>query len=161
MTKCSRFSIWIFLSLTLFISGCEKENDDVIDDVPPEIHMDFKGAFPTQCSSLKKGEKFSFRARFSDNTELGAYSLDIHHNFDHHSHTTEFEECDLQPKKAPVNPFLFIKSYDIPAGQKSHEAIQEIEVPSDVDSGDYHFMIMVTDGTGWSKMIGMSIKIVE
>ncbi|MBD1420968.1 DUF4625 domain-containing protein [Sphingobacterium chuzhouense] len=159
MTKYNRFPISIFLLLALFISGCEKGKEDIIDDVPPEIHIDFGEAFPIQCSTLKKGEKFAFRARFSDNTELGTYSLDIHHNFDHHSHTTEFEECNLQPKKDPLKPFLFIRSYDIPKGQKSYEAVQEIEIPSDIDAGDYHFMIMVTDATGWSKMIGLSIKI--
>lgn len=140
--------------------SCEKNNDETVDNDAPVI--DLSGdAFPIQCSTLKRGETFTFKTKFSDNVELGSYSIDIHHNFDHHSHSTEFEECDLQPQKDPVEPFLFIKSYDIPSGQQNYEAVQQIEVPADIDPGDYHFMISVTDHAGWNTIKGLSVKIVE
>ncbi|MBD1432994.1 DUF4625 domain-containing protein [Sphingobacterium sp. DN00404] len=141
--------------------SCKKDNDETtVDNHAPVI--DLTGdAFPVQCSTLKRGGSFIFKTKFSDNVELGTYSIDIHHNFDHHTHSTEFEECELQPKKEPVKPFLFIKSYDIPSGQKNYEAVQQIEVPADIDPGDYHFMISISDHVGWSTIKGLSIQIVE
>ncbi len=140
--------------------ACNKDKHP-IDDVPPTIDGGFAGAFPKQCGILKRGESFTFRARFTDNVELGSFSLDVHHNFDHHSHSTELGECTLEPVKAPVNPFVLIRSYDIPAGQQSYEAEITIPVPADVDPGSYHFMIMVSDHTGWTDMKGLSVHITE
>src|SRR5690606_36650696 len=115
----------------------------------PEIDTGISGAFPVQCSEIERGKTFTFKARFTDNTALGSFSLDIHHNFDHHTHSTEIAECDDEPDKTPVTPFLFIKDYDIPAGSKDYIATAEINVPAGVDAGDYHFMIRLTDQQGW------------
>jgi hypothetical protein len=65
----------------------------------------------------------------------------------------------LTLKKTPVKPFLFIQNYNIPAGLKQHEATAQIVVPADVDPGDYHFMIRLTDKEGWQTIKGLSIKI--
>jgi hypothetical protein len=67
----------------------------------------------------------------------------------------------MDPIKTPVKPLLFIKEFDIPVGQKSYEAIVEIDIPSDVDTGDYHFMIRLTDAEGWQALKGISVKIAE
>ena len=143
-----------------FAIACNRDKH-AIDDVPPTIDAGFAEAFPKQCSTLKRGGTFTFRARFTDNVELGSFSLDVHHNFDHHSHSTELEECALEPVKVPVNPFVLIRSYDIPAGQQSYEAEITIPVPAEVDPGNYHFMIMVSDRTGWTDMKGLSVRITE
>ena len=58
------------------------------------------------------------KVRFTDNAELGSYSINIHNNFDHHSHSTEVEECNMDPVKEPVNPYVFIQDYDIPGRLK-------------------------------------------
>ncbi|MCH7409496.1 DUF4625 domain-containing protein [Belliella sp. DSM 111904] len=147
----------IFLTLLALVFGCEEKME--IDTEYPEIIMTIPDAFPVQCSTLKRGESFTFRVLLHDNVALGSYSLDIHHNFDHHSHSTEVEECDLNPMKTPVNPFLFIRNYPIPAGQRNYETSMDIEVPLDIDPGDYHFMIRVTDKEGWQTLRGISIKI--
>ncbi|KEO75474.1 DUF4625 domain-containing protein [Anditalea andensis] len=141
----------------LLWAGCS-DHHEMIDTEYPEIllHQD---AFPIQCSTINKGETFTFRAFFHDNVQLGSYSLDIHHNFDHHTHSTEVEECDLDRIKVPEKPFLFIRNYPIPEGLREYPASTEIEVPEDIDSGDYHLMIRVTDKEGWQTMIGLSIKI--
>jgi hypothetical protein len=34
-------------------------------------------------------------------------------------------------------------------------------VPEDVDTGDYHFLIKVTDKEGWQAIRGLSIDIIE
>jgi hypothetical protein len=149
--------------ISLFIiagfNACKKDNQEAIDTEYPVIDVTGTTAFPKQCNTVKRGEKFTFRAHLSDNSQLGSVSLDIHHNFDHHTHSTEVESCNMDPKKTPVKPFLLIQSYSIPTGSKSYEVQQEITVPSDIDPGDYHFMIRLTDKEGWQTIKGLSIKI--
>lgn len=152
--------IGICLILIVSISACKKDNKEAIDTEYPVINVAGTTAFPKQCSSVKRGEKFMFRAQLSDNTQLGSVSVDIHHNFDHHTHSTEVESCSMDPKKTPVKPFLLIQSYPVPAGSKTYELQQEITVPADIDPGDYHFMIRLTDKEGWQTIKGLSIKII-
>ncbi|NGF57965.1 DUF4625 domain-containing protein [Parapedobacter sp. SGR-10] len=157
--KTTRQIIFLFLAVAGLFVACEKDSNNEIDQDPPQIHIDFAGAFPVQCSEIERGQKFTFKARLSDNVALGNVSVDIHHNFDHHSHSTEIDECDLAPKKSPIKPLVFIKSYTIAQGLKEYETNVEIDVPADIDPGDYHFMIIVTDQEGWSDTKGLSIKI--
>jgi hypothetical protein len=151
--------ITIFLLITASFSACKKDNQEAIDTEYPVIDVTATTAFPKQCSTVKRGEKFTFRAQLSDNSQLGSVSLDIHHNFDHHTHSTEVESCNMDAKKTPVKPFLMIQSFSIPTRSKSYEVQQEITVPSDIDPGDYHFMIRLTDREGWQTIKGLSIKI--
>jgi len=151
----------------MFFNACEK--DDEIDEKKPIIDLTIQDAFPVNCDTLYFGETFELKVLFSDNVELGsenAYSIDIHHNFDHHSHSTEVTECNLDPKKDPVNPFLLIENYDIPEGLREYTTDLSISIPSadedgQYDEGDYHFMIKVTDKEGWSVQKGLSIKMLH
>jgi hypothetical protein len=153
-------SIILFLIIIASFNACKKDNKEAIDTEYPKINLTGTTAFPIQCSTVKRGEKFIFRAQLSDNAQLGSVSVDIHHNFDHHTHSTEVESCGMDPKKTPVKPFLLIQSYPIPAGSQSFEVQQEVIVPSDIDPGDYHFMIRLTDKEGWQTLKGLSIKII-
>lgn len=156
MKKTKTLTI-VLISLLALVS-CSSDNNG-IDTEYPVIDISASNAFPVQCSEVTRGQKITFRAQFTDNTELGSYSLDIHHNFDHHTHSTEVNTCVADPVKKPVNPMLYINSVTIPKGQKSYEAIQEITIPADIDPGDYHFMIRLTDKEGWQTIKGLSIKI--
>lgn len=151
------FLFILICGLTVWTS-CEKK-DTEIDDSPPEIDLTYSETFPVQCSEIRRGTVFTFRGRFTDDVELGSFGLDIHHNFDHHSHSTEIGQCTSEPEKKPVNPFLFIENFQIPKGSKSYIATVEIEVPEEADPGDYHFMIKVTDRAGWQTLKGLSISI--
>jgi len=142
------------------LSACKKDdNQDKIDTEYPEVNVTAANSFPQQCSVLKRGEKFVFRAQLTDNAQLGSVSIDIHHNFDHHTHSTEVESCELEAKKTPVKPFLLIQSFPIPVGLKTYDLQQELSVPADIDPGDYHFLIRLTDKEGWQTIKGLSIKI--
>lgn len=150
---------WLLILISGFaFSSCGEDEKPAIDMDYPEIVVT-EESFPLQCSMLQRGTTVEFRALFTDNVELGGFSLDIHHNFDHHTHSTEVLECNLESKKSPVNPLLFIQTYPIPDGLTEHEATAEIEIPSDIDPGDYHFMIRLTDDEGWQTIQGLSIKI--
>lgn len=148
-----RFLLIVFTTL-----GCSKDNETV-DTEYPVIDITSGDAFPVQCSTLERGKTFTFKASFSDNVALGSYSLDIHHNFDHHTHSTEVNDCGLDAVKDPVNPLLYIKSFDIPGNPATYEASTEIDIPADIDPGDYHFMVRITDKEGWQTLKGLSIKI--
>lgn len=160
-----QFIIFIFpLLFLLLFSSCEKEEG--IDKQKPEIDLSFQGAFPVNCDTLYFGETFVVKVLLSDNEELGSFSIDIHHNFDHHSHSTEVTECNLNPIKDPVNPYLFIQDYDIPRGLKEYETNLSISLETGdntglFDEGDYHFFISLTDKEGWSVQKGLSIKILQ
>jgi hypothetical protein len=150
--------------LLIFFNACEK--DDKIDKEKPTIDLSIQDAFPVNCDTIYFGESFELKVLFSDNIALGSYSIDIHHNFDHHSHSTEVTECNLDPIKEPVNPFLFIEDYDIPEGKADYETTESITIPSGdgnglFDEGDYHFFISLTDSEGWSLQKGLSIKMLH
>jgi hypothetical protein len=139
--------------------GCTKTE---IDDVPPVIIMNESQHFPLGCDTVYAGESFTFRATFTDNKQLGAFNIDIHHNFNHHSHSTEVEDCIMDPEKtATNNVFLFLQSYSIPAGLTTFEAEATIEIPANVDTGDYHFFLAVTDREGWQTVRGVGIKVMN
>jgi hypothetical protein len=155
--------IVILAALTLFTS-CEEKVD--IDKIKPTIDTEYVDAFPSYCDTLYFGETVNLKAYFTDNVELGAYSIDIHHNFDHHSHGHKIEECYLAPKKQPINPLVFLEDYEIPAGLNEYKVNMPVSIPSTNDSGqfdegDYHFQIFVTDKEGWSTPLGLSIKILH
>lgn len=140
------------------ISSCSSDNTE-IDTEYPVIDITGTDAFPIQCSTIERGQTIIFKAIFNDNVALGSYSLDIHHNFDHHTHSTEVNTCETEAVKSPIKPMLFINNYTIPNGVKSYEATTQITIPADVDPGDYHFMIRLTDKEGWQTLKGLSIKI--
>ncbi|HRP55447.1 DUF4625 domain-containing protein [Agriterribacter sp.] len=146
------------IGVIIFIAGCSK-NKDATDKEYPTIDLTTAAAFPRQCSELARGQVFTAKIPVADNVELGSVSIDIHHNFDHHSHSTEVEECDMDAVKTPSNPFLLVKSISIPAGNQSYTVSEAIDIPGDADPGDYHFMIRVTDKEGWQTIKGLSIKI--
>ena len=100
---------------------------------------------------------------FSDNVELGSFSINIHNNFNHHSHSTELTECSLEPEKEPMSPLSLIEDFEIPDGLKIYETDIILSIPEGegtelFDEGDYHFFISLTDAEGWSAQKGLSIK---
>jgi len=152
----------IFILLTI-LGGCSPAE---IDDQKPVIDLTMEGAFPVSCDTLYLGESFTWKVRFEDNVALGSYSLEIHHNFDHHAHSTELASCDLDSVKEPVNPFHTIMDFEIPAGSTEYTVNESIQIPlsdanGELDPGDYHFFISLTDREGWSTQKGLSIKILK
>lgn len=151
-------NITVLFLLIWIIAACSKDTDTVDMDYPV-IDMSYIEAFPVQCGVVNRGETFIFKARFTDNAALGSFGVDIHHNFDQHSHSTEVQTCVMDGRKEAVDPFVYIRSFDISDNPRVYEAELEIDVPAGVDPGDYHLMIRVTDREGWQTMRGLSIKI--
>jgi hypothetical protein len=153
----NRLLLLIAGSLLLLFSTCAKEEDK--DTEYPVIDISGPDAYPQNCDTLQRGETFTVKAVFTDNEELGAFSIDLHENFDHHTHSADIDECNLDPIKDPVNPFQYIQSFTIPDGLREYSMSVDIFIPADVDPGDYHFMIRLTDKAGWQSLQGLSIKV--
>jgi len=148
----------IVICIILF-SSCEKD----IDTEKPTIDVTSADAFPVNCDTMYFGEPFELKVLFADNMELGSFSIDIHNNFDHHSHSTEVSECNLGEVRIAENPFMVIEYFEIPEGSQSYSTNTSINIPSQnekgiFDEGDYHFFISLTDKEGWSAQKGLSVK---
>ncbi|WP_289064138.1 DUF4625 domain-containing protein [uncultured Zobellia sp.] len=157
----STFKYFCFLSIILLTAACSSENSDDIDEEKPTISVNYTEGFPQGCALLTRGETYNFRAMVTDNSELAAYSIDIHHNFDHHTHDDQVTECELGEDQSPVNPLIFVENYTIEGSLTSYEINISVTIPNDVDTGDYHCAYSVTDATGWQSRTSIDIKIVE
>jgi hypothetical protein len=152
-----RIVIWVLaLVMAIMTFGCDEAERD---EVYPEIDMTGIDAFPKDCDTVFRGETFLLKAIVTDNIELGAFSIDIHDNFDHHTHSSSGAVCEQDADKEPVNPFLFIRDYDIPGGLVVYDIEESISIPAGVDPGDYHLMVRLTDAEGWQTLKGISIKV--
>lgn len=143
--------------ITLF-AACGEDEKDV---TPPVISDDVEAFCPSDCAEFMVGDTIEFCFRFTDDVELGQYNIEIHNDFDHHTHSTEAEECEHGPDQEPVNPWIYNQDFSIPSGTTDYTARQMIAIPSDVDAGDYHFMVRLTDHAGWQQIRSADIKLIK
>ena len=151
--------LYIPFLLLATLCSCGDSDDETKDMDKPVITDSGIEACPQDCQTFKRGEEMHFCYLFTDNVELGNYNLEIHNNFDHHTHSTSAADCPMEEKKTPINPWIYNEDFAIPAGTQSFEAHQFITIPSDVDCGTYHFVIRVTDLAGWQQIRSVSIHI--
>lgn len=146
----------------VLVASCSSDNeDDPAKDMEKPNITDGELPSPLDCEVYHKGETIAFRYTFTDNLELGNFNIEIHNNFDHHSHSTSAGDCPLDPQKEPVNPWVYSQDYSIDSGLTLFHAIVDIEIPEDIDTGDYHFMVRLTDKAGWQQLKSISLKIAE
>ena len=156
-------TLFFLTAFSFFLNGCQDEEKPTIDTEKPAIDLTTLDAFPTSCDTLFFDEPFTVKALLTDNVELGSFNIDIHNNFDHHTHSTEFEQCTLGAVKTALNPYIYIQDYALPVTNKYTTDVSMIIPSSDgvdlYDEGDYHFQIRLTDKEGWSTMVGFNVKI--
>lgn len=148
-----------FLFLFLFICSACSSSSDEIDDQYPQINNIDNVSFPENCEILYTGESFSVKYLFSDNLQLASYSIEIHNNFDHHSHSTDIMNCEMQEDKKPVNAFHFLQIYQFDDVLTQYTSNSNIFIPKGIDTGDYHLIIRLNDITGWETIKGISVSI--
>ncbi|WP_103072541.1 DUF4625 domain-containing protein [Aquimarina sediminis] len=149
------------LTITIFLGSfisCSSDNDET-DTEKPTISVNYNEGFPKSCTVLKKGSQYTIRVKTSDNVALASYAIDIHHNFDHHTHDDQGSQCVLGAIKTPETPMIFMESYPINGDTQQFEIKQTIAIPDHIDSGDYHCQISVIDATGWQSRTSIDIKI--
>ncbi|MBW8242922.1 DUF4625 domain-containing protein [Muricauda oceani] len=149
----------LILFATLFLASCSSSDDGSVDEEKPTISVNYTGGFPQACETLERGETYTFKAQVTDNLALAAYSLNIHHNFDHHTHDDQGAQCELEAVKQAVNPMIYIENFEIEDGTTSYEINISVTIPDDIDPGDYHCAYSVTDITGWQSRTSIDIKI--
>ncbi len=154
------FSGILIAVAVMTIAACGDDDDPVVKDMEKPTISNDENSYPQNCQVYKRGEVVPFRCVFADNQELGSFNIEIHNNFDHHSHSTAAGDCGLDAKKEPVKPWVYNSGGEIPAGQKSYKASVDIPIPADIDAGDYHFMVRLTDRSGWQELKAVSIKII-
>ena len=149
------------MTLLVFLSACGADNEEDKDTQKPIINSEKIVACPGDCEQFVRGGIMHFTYVFQDNKELGKYNIEIHNNFNHHTHSTSAVECDMDDEKQPEKPWVYNQDFDIPSGQKSYISQITIPIPDDIDKGDYHFMIRLTDKVGWQEIKSVAIKIVD
>ena len=156
-----RIAIYAIMLLCA-LRACSGSDDEVQKDMQQPVISD-QGitANPIDCQVYHRGEVIPFHYVMTDDQELGAYNIEVHNNFDHHTHSTTAVECPMDAQKQPQNPWVYNNDFSIPAGQNRYEARVDIEIPADIDPGDYHFMIRLTDRAGWQQLHAVAIKITE
>ena len=75
----------------------------------------------------------------SDDVMLKSYKIDVHNNFDGHSHTRAGDG---------TTPFSFKKEYDLTGKREAHIHHHDIKIPATATPGKYHLMIYCTDAAG-------------
>ena len=122
-----RYSFLLFLPL--FVFSCDKS-----DDVLPTLSTVSVNDNSIDVLEFQPGSSFVVRSTFGDNIQLGQFKIDIHQDFDGHSHkdlTTQFAEIRIK---------------NIEGTQYNLE--ETFDIPIDASSGTYHGTIRVLDKEG-------------
>ncbi|WP_168191346.1 MULTISPECIES: DUF4625 domain-containing protein [Antarcticibacterium] len=146
-------SILTLLVAALIFTSCSSDDDATPDTQKPTIAI----IEPHNDDEIAPGGEIHFEALFSDNVELASYKIEIHDDFDDHTHAQLKSSHDL-------NPWSFEQVFQIPAGQRSFEAEQHIDVPTTfngepISEGIYHLGVYVTDTSGNEEQAFLSIHI--
>lgn len=156
------------------VSSCNKDDDKTIDIEKPDIDISMNDASPANKATFYFGEGIPLKFLLSDNEELGSYSINIHSNFDHHSHSTEEEGEEQHHEESEEHhhengddgeAYYFTLDFTIPDSRKEFLVDTKIDLQAQSDDGDkyeggdYHFMITVTDKAGFSTFKALEIKI--
>ena len=116
----------------LALAACKKEDDEqVIKDTESPVIVEFA----TDHDHAEAGGEIHMDLMFTDNKALSQAKIEIHDNFDGHSHGRV------------AAPFEWEMIIDL-EGQKSYTDHMHIDVPADASSGNYHVTCLVTDKAG-------------
>lgn len=139
-----------FLAMSAFVFvSCD--NDDSSDTTKPLIELHE----PEEGQALEIGNEHGVHLEMdlSDDVMLKSYKIEIHSNFDHHSHGGNSRAAG-----ATVD-FSFNKSYDISGQKTAHIHHYDIVIPADATPGDYHLMVYCTDAAGNESYVARNIKL--
>ncbi|WP_294476455.1 DUF4625 domain-containing protein [uncultured Bacteroides sp.] len=136
------------ISSFVFIS-CDKDEDS--DTTKPVILLNE----PEEGQALQIGNTHGvhFEMDLSDDVMLKSYKIEIHSNFDHHTHSRSNAASDA---KETVD-FSFNKAYDVPGQKTAHIHHHDIKIPANATPGDYHLMVYCTDAAGNESYIARNI----
>ena len=134
------------LALATAFTGCKEEP---IDTTKPVIEL----IEPEDNDSLRIGDEngVHFEMKLSDNDLVKSYKIDVHNNFDGHSHTRDLRHGDDQTK-----PFSFNKEYTVNQRNASIHH-HDIKIPADATPGEYHLLVYCVDRSGNESMVARTV----
>lgn len=138
----TRFYFPIIISLLVMIVpvfvACGDSDNPLSDTTKPVIEL--KSPSEGQALAIGSEHGVHFEMDLSDDVLLKSYKIDIHSNFDHHSHDTKAVGSTVD--------FVFSRSYDVSEQRTAHIHHHDILIPADATPGDYHLMVYCTDAAG-------------
>ena len=136
-------TICLMAIFSLFFTSCSSDNEG--DTVKPVINL----IEPTEGATLKIGNAHGvhFDMELSDDVMLKSYKVNIHSNFDGHSHTRTSEE---------TVDFSFNRSWDV-SGKNTKIHHHEIVIPENATPRNDHLMVYCTDEAGNESYLARNI----
>ncbi len=93
------------IMLLCALSACSSSEENKPKDMTaPEISSQGIVAIPIDCEVFRRGDVIPFNYLFTDDVELGADNIEIHNNFDDHTHSATSTDGPLDAKKTPLKP---------------------------------------------------------
>lgn len=117
--------------VAMMASSCKNEDKPNIDTTKPTAKIEIV----EPGTEVPTGSTVELYVEFSDDQELTQARVDIHSNFDHHTHQKVNEK------------FEWSKIIDISGGMFYSDTLL-VDIPADVLAGPYHLEAVATDKTG-------------
>ena len=133
----------VLMSSVLLVSCSDDEKQG--DTTKPVITLNA----PAEGAALQPGSHIHFDMDLEDDVMLGSYKVEIHNNFDGHTHT--------KVEAGETTPFAYNNSWDVSDKKSHHIHHHEIEIPANATEGNYHFMVYCTDAAGNESYVARNI----
>ncbi len=149
------------LPIIVFAFVACNDDDDDVDTTKPTI--DIKK--PANETEFHLGDKIEFECNFTDNVELASYKVDIHNNFDDHTHEHS-AQLKSESEEEEGHPWEYIKEGSLEGA--SDEVTLEITIPEtvvhdgneeEVAAGHYHLGVFCLDKAGNENVVWIEIDI--
>ncbi|MDR1339972.1 MAG: DUF4625 domain-containing protein [Prevotellaceae bacterium] len=148
MKKIIKFSIICLTAIFFLASNSCKEDSDT---TKPVINL----TEPEDGDILQIGDVNGVHLdmELSDNEALASYKIEIHPNFDNHSHAQARDVSETVD-------FTFNKEWNDIRGKKNADIHHhEIKIPENATPGHYHLMVYCTDVAGNESHVAVSVEL--
>jgi hypothetical protein len=138
-----------FLTIYSFLyTSCDNDDTTKGDTTKPVINL----IEPEEGDSILIGDKngIHFDAEFSDNEMLASYKVEIHNNFNDHSHSS------LRAAGETI-AFAFDSIWDLSDKKNTYEHHHYIRIPENAMEGKYHLMVYCADAAGNESHVARNI----
>ena len=97
-------SIKLIALFTLtFFASCSNDDDEILDSEKPEITIND----PVENEVFQVGGELHFDIDLSDNDALASYKVDIHNNFDGHTHSGVLNNTVGTKQASTISPWAY------------------------------------------------------